>query len=258
MGAFLDLVLVRPFLTALPMLQVQNTRADTSGPLRYLLYGASGSGKTTAAATFPRPLFVDCEGGLLSVRARGIDFVRCGSAQEVFEAVTLIRAQAGSYETVVVDSLTEVARLVVEATAGRTDRAGRPVTPSLADWSRCVQVIRQLVRAFTALPMTVVFTALPRIVRADSGDVGAVRPWLPGRLADEVAAAMDFVLYLYGQEDDEPSGERSYRRMFLTAPHKKVFAKDRSGTLPLWVSPTWEALTEPLRRVPSVAGAAAA
>ena len=89
-------------------------------------------------------------------------------------------------------------------------------------------------------------------------DVGAVRPWLPGRLADEVAAAMDFVLYLYGQEDDDPSGERNYRRMFLTAPHKRVFAKDRSGTLPLWVNPTWEALTEPLRRTPSAAVAVAA
>lgn len=258
MGAFLGFVPVRPFLTELPMLRVQNTRADTSGPLRYLLYGASGSGKTTAAATFPRPLFVDCEGGLLSVRERGVDYIRCGSAQEVFEALNLIRAQAGNYDTVVVDSLTEVARLALETTAGRTDRAGRPVTPSLADWSRCVQVIRQLVRGFTGLPTTVVFTALPRIVRSDSGDVGAVRPGLPGRLADEVAAAMDFVLYLYGQEDDDPSGERNYRRMFLTAPHKRVFAKDRSGTLPLWVSPTWEALTAPLRSKPAEAVAAAA
>lgn len=229
------------------MLQVQNTRVGQSGPLRYLLYGASGSGKTTAAATFPRPLFVDCEGGLLSIRERGIDYVRCSSAQEVFEAIALARAQKATYETVVVDSLTEVARLIVETTASRTDRAGRPLTPSLADWSRCVHVIRQLVRGFTALPMNVVFTALPRLVRSESSDVGAVRPWLPGRLADEVAAAMDFVLFLYGQEDESPTGERSYQRMFLTAPHKRVFAKDRSGTLPLWVNPTWEALTESMR-----------
>jgi hypothetical protein len=240
------------------MLRVQNTRADNPGPLRYLVYGASGSGKTTAAATFPRPLFVDCEGGLLSVQARGVDYVRCGSVSDVVEALNLARTHAGEFGTVVVDSLTEVARLVVEATARRTDQLGKASAPSLAEWGRCVQVIRQLVRGFTSLPMDVVFTALPRQVRAPSGEVRAINPWLPGRLADEVAAGMDFVLFLYGQEDEDPKGERSYQRMLLTAPHKKVFAKDRSGALPLWVEPTWEALARHLgRRVSAPVTAAA-
>lgn len=230
------------------MLRLQNTRADSSGPLRYLVYGASGSGKTTAAATFPRPLFVDCEGGLLSVQALGVDYLRCGSVGDVVEALSMARTHAGEFDTVVVDSLTEVARLVVEATTRRADEMGKPTVPSIADWGRCIQIIRQLVRGFTALPMDVVFTALPRQVRSPSGEVRGISPWLPGRLADEVAAAMDFVLFLYGQEEEDAAGERSYQRMLLTAPHKKVFAKDRSGKLPLWVEPTWEALAGHLAR----------
>ena len=48
---------------------------------------------------------------------------------------------------------------------------------------------------------------------------------------------------LHGQEVESEQGERSYNRGFLTVPHRKVFAKDRSGKLPMWVDPTWEALS---------------
>jgi hypothetical protein len=224
------------------MLLLQNSRAVGSGPMRFLLYGGSGSGKTTAAATFPRPLFVDCEGGLLSVRDRGVDYVRCSSIAEVLEAVATVRAHGESFETVVVDSLTEVARMAMEGTMRRAEGANAAGGPSLAEWGRCIHTLRQIVRSFLSLPIHVVFTALPRQIKSPTGELQAVRPWLPGRLADEVAAAMDFVLFLHGQESADERGERVYSRGFLTVPHRKVFAKDRSGKLPMWVDPTWAAL----------------
>lgn len=201
---------------------------------------------------------MDCEGGLLSVRERGIDYIRCESFTDVAEAVAFARTNAGGYETVVVDSLTEIGRLAVEATVRRPSDASRAAAPTLAEWGRCVQVVRQVIRGFTTLPTTVVFTALPRDLRSAGGELLGVKPWLPGRLADEVAAAMDFVLFLYGKEEEKDEGNRAYLRMFLTAPHRRVFAKDRSGTLPLWVDPTWTALSRYLSSKDSTEPAVAA
>ena len=210
--------------------------------MRFLIYGASGSGKTSAAATFPRPLFVDCEGGLLSVCDQGVDFVRCRSLADLTEALATVRVNVEKFETVVIDSLSEVARLAIDANR-RADGSASSATPSLAEWGRCIHTVRQIIRAFTALPLHVVFTALPRQLKSPTGEFQGMKPWLPGRLADEVAAAMDFVLFLYTKESEDERGERSLQRGFLTASHRKVFAKDRSGKLPMWVDPTWLALS---------------
>lgn len=220
------------------MLPIRNSLAERPGPLRLLVYGASGCGKTTFAATFPRPLFVDCEGGLLSVRDRGVDFVSCRSSAEVAEAIETVRSAQDRYDTVVVDSLTEVARLVVTE-IGRANTGHRLTLP---EWARCIGQVRHLVRSFCALPQHLVLTAQPRNIRGSDGEVLAVKPWLPGRLADEVMAMADLVLYLHGQEHEDTAGERSYNRGLLTVPHRRFFAKDRSGRLPMWVDPTWSAL----------------
>ncbi len=193
----------------------------------------------------------------MSVRDRGVDYVRCTTVSEVFEAVATVRAHTEEFQTVVVDSLTEIARMAVDAAMRRPDDPTRPANPTLAEWGRCIHVLRTVVRAFASLPIHVVFTALPRQIKSSTGELQAMKPWLPGRVADEVSAAMDFVLFLHGQEFEDERGERTYKRGFLTVPHRKVFAKDRSGKLPMWVDPTWDALSGDLSvaRVPSAAAA---
>ena len=39
------------------------TRGKQTKALKVLIYGVEGVGKTTLAAQFPDPLFIDCEGG---------------------------------------------------------------------------------------------------------------------------------------------------------------------------------------------------
>ena len=41
--------------------------------LKVLVYGESGTGKTLFAGTFPKPLFFDFDGGMLTLRGKDID-----------------------------------------------------------------------------------------------------------------------------------------------------------------------------------------
>lgn len=221
------------------MLQISNTREATLGTLKVVVYGPAGIGKSTFGATFPRPIFLDCEGGLLSLRDRGVDYIRCRSVREVAEALALLRSKGEAYETVVVDSITEVVRMVIDEIRPLSTAPAGPM--SLREWGRCIDVMRRLVRAFRDLPLHTVFTALPRETRSSTGEVIAVKPALPGRLADEVCASVDFVFYL-GTRAGGGRTEATARSL-LTTCAGRIYAKDRSGKLPLWIEPTWDAIT---------------
>lgn len=225
------------------MLQIANTHDDAMSSLKLIVYGPAGIGKTTFGATFPRPLILDCEGGLLALRGRDQQYIRCRSVSDVLEAINLIRANIGSYDTVVVDSLTEIVRMVVDDVRPWTGTQQPPMT--LRDWGASIEASRRLVRAFRDLPGHTVFTALPREVRGANGEIVSVRPSLPGRLADEVCAAVDFVLYLGVRTSGDTNG-RLPARVLLTGASGRFFAKDRSGKLPPWIDPTWEALSTAL------------
>lgn len=75
--------------------------------LRAVVYGDFGRGKTSFAATAPRPLFIDTNGGLISVTlqgGQGDSFVPDG--YEDLEALYFwIKERADDYDTIVVDTL---------------------------------------------------------------------------------------------------------------------------------------------------------
>jgi hypothetical protein len=76
---------------------------------RVVLYGVESVGKSTFAAQFPRPLFLDIEQG-----TSHLDVDRCdiGSWKQLTDALT--EAKATDYQTIVVDSADWAERLCVE------------------------------------------------------------------------------------------------------------------------------------------------
>jgi hypothetical protein len=80
--------------------------------LKVLVYGASGSGKTHFALTFPKPAVIDTEGGteLFSDRF-DFDVLRTKDFNEVLKAVET----ASGYETVVIDPVTVLWQVIMEA-----------------------------------------------------------------------------------------------------------------------------------------------
>src|SRR3990167_3585272 len=73
-----------------------------------LVYGNGGVGKTTFAATAPKPLLVDCENGSKYFGLRGIEVdVAKVSQWSDMEGLFDI-AKSGKYETIIIDPIGEL------------------------------------------------------------------------------------------------------------------------------------------------------
>lgn len=90
---------------------IQRGRAPM--PPRIMLYGVEGIGKSTFAAEAPKPIFVQTEDGLAQIDCD--KFPLAATFEEVQQALAELQGQAHDYETVVIDSLDWLERLVWDA-----------------------------------------------------------------------------------------------------------------------------------------------
>jgi RecA-family ATPase len=56
-------------------IQLKNTLDVSSNGIKVLVYGHAGAGKTTLGATMPVPIIISAEGGLLSIKDAGLDYI---------------------------------------------------------------------------------------------------------------------------------------------------------------------------------------
>ena len=218
-------------------LKVQ-TATELTTYINMLVYGNPGAGKTVfsgSADAVPelRPvLFIDVEGGTLSLRDRypDVDVVRVESWNDMQSVYDELYVMEHGYRTVVLDSLTEIQKfsmfnIMQQVLRENPDRD--PEVPSIREWGKNIEQIRRLVRAFRDLPMNTVLTALAVSDKdSDSGRI-ITRPSLSGKLAMEVSGFVDIVGYQYTKVV-----EGEVLRLMMTQGTDRQIAKDRSDTLP--------------------------
>jgi hypothetical protein len=85
-------------------------RGRTTKPPRLLVYGTEGIGKSTFASGAPKPIFIQTEDGLDEINCD--KFPLATSYGEVQAALTELQTQEHDYETVVIDSLDWLERLI--------------------------------------------------------------------------------------------------------------------------------------------------
>src|SRR6516162_3552679 len=90
------------------MSRVQHGR--TAKPPRLLLYGTPGIGKSTFGSQSPKPIFVPTEDGLDQIDAA--KFPLAANYEDVTAALNELRTQPHDYESVVLDSLDWLERLI--------------------------------------------------------------------------------------------------------------------------------------------------
>jgi phage nucleotide-binding protein len=213
--------------------------ADRPSYINMLIYGNSGMGKTRlggSADSVPdmrKVLVIDVEGGTLTLTHSNphVDIVRVETWAEVQAVYDELYAGNTGYNTCVIDSLTEVQKfnmytIMKDVKLAHPERSED--VPSMREWGVNLEQMRKFVRAFRDLPMNVIFTALAREEKNQKTGMIHKKPSLSGKLADEVAAFLDIVCYMYVKEID---GEM--RRMLLTTSTDEYVAKDRTGKLPL-------------------------
>lgn len=87
-------------------------------PLKVVIYGEFGRGKTTLASTFPKPLFVDTNRGMVTLAMQGKSPMRFEpTGHEDLEALYFwIKDQVdgGDYKTIVIDSMDSLVFLLMD------------------------------------------------------------------------------------------------------------------------------------------------
>lgn len=223
--------------------------------LNMLVYGDSGVGKTQllgSANAIPelRPvLLLDIEGGTETLRHTypDVEIVRVRRWQQINDVYTELRRGKHKYKTFCVDSLTELQKFNMDnimAELQKSDPGRDADIPSIREWGKTGNQMRQFVRFFRDLEMNVFFSALEKTDKNTKTGVTERAPDLPGKLSSQVAAFLDIVTYYYirtaGQGED-----RKLERRMLTKRTDAVIAKDRTGKLPMVVKePTLTMLWE--------------
>ena len=75
------------------------------GPAKVLLYGVEGVGKTTLAAQFPAPLFLDLEGSTVKMKPQPARMDDVGGFKELKDQLNQIYNTPHQYKTLVIDSV---------------------------------------------------------------------------------------------------------------------------------------------------------
>lgn len=208
-----------------------------------LIHGYSGDGKSWAGATSPAPrLLIDAEGGGRFVPKNhpiiSWDPVTqpCpewdGVWQSCFVTVPnwatfdaahqwLISGQH-PFKSVVIDSITELQKKLVDAVAGLNQ-------PTMAQWGEVLRRMEDKVRAFRDLTLieSNPLEAVIVLALATMKD-GKVQPFVKGALVSSLPSFFDIVAYVYTQ-NDESTGNILHPA--LISPLNGIVAKDRTNMI---------------------------
>lgn len=167
--------------------------------IKALIFWKPGSGKTTFASTAPKPIFLSAEAGLLSIADKAPDAIIVKTLKDLQDAHDYLKTQKHDYQTVIIDSITEINEIIKAEIERKNNRAIRR-----DDWGEVSTKIKRVIRDFRDLPMHCIFLAQESIER-DEDTVVRIYPSLNGKSATEIAAACDVVGYL---DIDKTLGER--------------------------------------------------
>jgi len=136
-------------------IEVKNTKDLTSPWLASIVYGPPKSGKTTFAASLgEKPMVVDFDDGVLSLKELGVNYVQPRTWEDVLELTANIRSgqlrKTVDYDHVIWDSHTFFYMVIMEGVL----RLSKRTQPQIQDWGlandRAKLIYDQLVKARTA------------------------------------------------------------------------------------------------------------
>lgn len=209
--------------------------------LAAVIHGESGSGKSYFGGTTPAPrLILDCEGGSRFIRANrrkkfwdplkepvpendgtwDACFVNVRDWQTLYAAYSVLANGDHPFRSVVVDSLTEAQKRLIDDVAG-VDQ------PTLQEWGTVGRNLEDMVRKLRDLTFhpSKPLDAVVLLCLSHQRD-NELRPFLKGQIELTLPGFVDVVGYLY---TDASSG--AVKHYMLIAPARNIIAKDRTAIL---------------------------
>ena len=182
---------------------IQNAKDIDQPYTRWFLYGPTGSGKTTAASTFPTPFFIlpKNENSILTIQGRDVDYTivetrndmekvihhlhsKYNAMLKLFEKGKDDEAQAEfPWQTVVIENLSHYCELLVEDIS-----KGGAVQMNQQSWGLLSNHLRNLHSALCDMDVHTVYTSLDTI-----DDTGRGRPLMTGKNAIIMPSSCDVI-----------------------------------------------------------------
>ena len=194
---------------------------------KLLVYGISGAGKTTLCQTVPgKTLVVSMEAGLLSIKdAKNVTAIEVKEAAEIEEIAQLLESGKLDYDTVCLDSVTEMSEIVL------ANELKKSKDPRKA-YGEVIQVMTKTMRRFRDLPIHVVFIAKQQEIRDEATGMLHYQPMMVGtKLPTQIPYFFDEVLCLRTFDTENEKGKKTTERWLQTTLGANYIPKDRSGKL---------------------------
>jgi hypothetical protein len=190
---------------AISLASLQKVRA-TSAP-RIVIYGAEGDGKTSAAASFPNPVFIQTEVGTPS-DLELTSFGKIEKFSDVMDAISALYGEEHDFQTLVIDSVSALQPLIFAETCERGDEKGVKKS-SIEDFPYgkgyvfAQRVLAEFMQAINALRehrnMTIILIAHARITKFDDPETQSYDRYeldMHAKLAPILSRDMDAILLI--------------------------------------------------------------
>lgn len=208
-------------------------------PQKVVIYGAEGIGKSTLAAQFPNPLFIDTEGGTAQLDVRRIE--KPGSFDELISVVNEVAADPNICKTLILDTADWAEQMCIAGVCAKYKKAGiedfgygKGYTYLSEEYSRLLNAFDSVIAA----GIHVVITAHAKMRKFEQPDeMGAYDRW-EMKLSKQVAPLLkewcDLLLFCNYKTfvvtaQNETKKVQGGKRVMYTSHHPCWDAKNRHG-----------------------------
>jgi len=209
-----------------------------------VVYGEGGVGKTTFAATAPKPIIADCENGSKYFGLRGIEsdvaLIESWNDMQEFMEISL----TDKYETIIIDPIGELMEKLMRYMITKADSklVQKDGNPTMAGWGWLKQTMRNFLKVMRDSGKNIIIVA--HVQEKDDEGRMIKRPMVATKLASELINLVDVVGYMTTLTDE--SGDT--KRVIIVDPASDKFvAKDRTGQLGKYIEPDFTKIVDGIR-----------
>lgn len=199
-------------------------KAGTLHGVKVLVYGPAGVGKTVLSSTAPTPIILSAESGLLSLRKVSIPVVEIKTIDDLNEAYRWATEseEAKDIETVCIDSLTEIAEVILS-------NAKRQTKDPRQAYGELIDKMLMTVKAFRDLPGKHIYMSSK--MEPVKNEITGVSTYVPSMPGTKVGPQLPYLFDEVFRMGINKTQDGASYRFLQTQPDLQYEAKDRSGAL---------------------------